>query len=116
VQAPPGAQDTLGSPPVKDDEGAARTAGTRLTRVSALPQVPGLPRQQGTTDSSSPLARMALARARLRAVVPLDTVTFVAACPACGHDCEWTQEREETRVRSYLDCDCATEDTLPRTP
>jgi len=54
----------------------------------------------------SPLARVVLARARLRAVMPLDTVTFVAACPACGRDCDWTQERQETRLRSTIMCEC----------
>lgn len=56
--------------------------------------------------AQSPLARMALARARMRAVIPLDVVSFVAACPACGDDCEWTQERHETRVRSTTNCPC----------
>lgn len=55
---------------------------------------------------SSPLARMALTRARMRTVIPLDVISFVAACPACGHDCEWTQERQETRTRSQLNCPC----------
>jgi hypothetical protein len=54
----------------------------------------------------SSLARMMLARARLRAISPLDLVSFVAACPACGADCEWTQERMDTRVRSSMDCPC----------
>ena len=54
----------------------------------------------------TPLARTALDRARMRAVIPLDIVTFVAACPACGQDCEWTQERQETRVRSRMNCPC----------
>ena len=56
--------------------------------------------------SLSPLARVALARSRMRNIIPLDVVTFVAPCPVCGRDCEWTQEREETRVRSYQDCPC----------
>jgi hypothetical protein len=57
-------------------------------------------------STETTLARMALSRARMRAVIPVDVVTFVALCPACGQDCEWTQERQETRVRSRMDCPC----------
>ncbi|HEY6795567.1 MAG TPA: hypothetical protein VI248_12890 [Kineosporiaceae bacterium] len=51
-------------------------------------------------------AGIAMARARLRAVTPLDVVGFVAACPSCGRDSEWTQERQDTRVRSTIRCAC----------
>jgi hypothetical protein len=88
---------------------------TDLTGAAALARATdptgALPQQHGQTAPGyvlSPLAKMALARARMRTVVPLDFVQFVAACPACGADCEWTQEREETRVRSYQNCPCTT--------
>jgi len=58
------------------------------------------------TVLESPLTRMVLARARGRAAVALDVVTFTAACPACGTPRTWTQERLDTRVRSAVDCDC----------
>ena len=48
-----------------------------------------------------------LTRGRLRTAVALDAVTFTAACPACGDDAEWTEEREDTRLRARVSCDCA---------
>jgi hypothetical protein len=56
--------------------------------------------------ADSPLTRMVLARARVRAMVPLDVVTFGASCPGCGQDCEWVQERQDTRLRSTVRCSC----------
>jgi hypothetical protein len=35
-----------------------------------------------------------------------DVVRFTARCPRCGADCLWTEEREDTRVRTRIDCDC----------
>jgi hypothetical protein len=70
---------------------------------------PPAPRRPADDDGFGPettLARMALSRARMRAVIPMDVVTFVAPCPACGGTCEWTQERQETRVRSRTNCPC----------
>lgn len=56
---------------------------------------------------AAPLAHLMLARARRRVPLPLDVISFVAACPACAADCEWTQIRQETRVRSTMDCPCS---------
>ena len=99
MQALPFAQDAVDSArAAKDDPDAARAVA------------PSMPRRQSAPTGErplSPLTRMALARARRRAVIPLEVVTFVAVCPACGADCGWTQEREETRVRSSLDCPCS---------
>jgi len=67
---------------------------------------PREPDEGAPPELDTPLARMALARARLRAAVALDAVTFVAACPACGQDCEWLQERQDTKVRSTIRCAC----------
>lgn len=36
----------------------------------------------------------------------VDQVIFLARCPRCGRDCLWIQRREDTRVRSTMDCDC----------
>jgi hypothetical protein len=54
----------------------------------------------------SPLARLMLDRARMRSGLPVDMITFVAPCPGCGQDCDWTQSRDDTRVRSVLACPC----------
>jgi hypothetical protein len=56
---------------------------------------------------ASPLAHLMLARARRRCALPLDVISFVSACPACGEDSEWIQTRQETRVRSTIHCPCA---------
>jgi len=64
------------------------------------------PRAPLAVELDTPLARMVLARARGRAESALDVVRFTAACPACGADCEWRQERQDTRVRSTMDCPC----------
>jgi hypothetical protein len=53
-----------------------------------------------------PLARLVLDRARMRSGLPDDVITFVARCPDCGLDCEWTQVRDDTRVRSAQACTC----------
>jgi hypothetical protein len=36
-----------------------------------------------------------------------DVVTFTAACPGCGQDAAWTNEREDTRLRATVACPCA---------
>lgn len=98
-----------GGPPPADADPAAKAdedVDAALADRTGGVQPFAAPRQPASGYVLSPLAKMALARARMRAVVPVDVITFVAACPACGADCEWTQEREETRVRSYQNCPC----------
>lgn len=51
-------------------------------------------------------ARMVLASARRHALPEPDRVDFAARCPACGTDACWTEERDDTRVRIGIDCDC----------
>ena len=50
--------------------------------------------------------RLMLGLPRLRAVAPVDVVEFTAACPACGEDIGWIEEREETRLRIIVECPC----------
>ncbi|NLT54130.1 MAG: hypothetical protein GXX79_06090 [Actinomycetales bacterium] len=50
--------------------------------------------------------RLALPRERPRTVPQVDSVTFVAACPTCGQDCLWSEERVDTRLRTTIDCTC----------
>jgi hypothetical protein len=42
---------------------------------------------------------------RTRVAQP-DAIVFTAACPACGADCDWTEQREDTRVRTAVGCSC----------
>jgi hypothetical protein len=44
--------------------------------------------------------------ARTRVAQP-DAVVFTASCPACGSDCDWTEQREDTRLRTSVGCSCS---------
>jgi transposase len=44
------------------------------------------------------------ARSRMRAALAFDVVLFVAACPTCGGEAEWMQQREDTRLRTQITC------------
>ena len=66
---------------------------------------PGLPPSWFSAAMQSDAATH-LARGRLRGAVTLDVVTFTASCPACGRDAEWTEEREDTRLRARVACTC----------
>jgi hypothetical protein len=35
-----------------------------------------------------------------------DAVVFTAPCPACGADCDWTEQREDTRLHAVVTCPC----------
>ena len=70
-------------------------------------QVPVQAGRSADPMMGSPLARLALGRAKMRGPVPVDVITFRAGCPACGRDCEWIQQREDTRLRSDPSCPCA---------
>lgn len=93
------------------DDARALTAPAPMLPLTAGPQplpagadVPltGSSAASGRTES----ARVALARARLRGVPVPDVVTFVAGCPGCGRDAQWQEEREDTRLRVSITCDC----------
>ena len=43
---------------------------------------------------------------RRRGLPSPDVVEFIAACPACGADCVWLEERDETRVETTVICPC----------
>jgi hypothetical protein len=102
----------VGSPvetkgPVENLDGSP---GTDLDRYADGYLVPG-PRRPAAAETlpglgDSPLARMVLARASGRPEPVLDSVTFTAPCPGCGRDCTWKQQRQDTRVRSTVDCSC----------
>jgi len=95
---------------------APLTEDPAVPQLPAAPAIPG-PRRPGTPQAvpavappsglrPGTLARLVLARGRSRAAVALDVVDFVAACPACGRDCTWLSEREDTRVRFAIGCRC----------
>jgi hypothetical protein len=51
--------------------------------------------------------RLVLGPPRIRGSASIDVVAFTAACPACGQDVEWIEEREETRLRVTVECSCS---------
>ncbi|MDQ1294939.1 MAG: hypothetical protein QG608_2824 [Actinomycetota bacterium] len=61
-----------------------------------------------------PIRPLSLPQRRARGLPDPDVVTFVAACPACGRDCEWTEERRDTRVKIIIACDCRKRPPAPR--
>jgi hypothetical protein len=54
----------------------------------------------------APSGRPGLPGIRARAAQP-DAVVFTAPCPACGADCNWTEHREDTRLRALVSCPCS---------
>jgi hypothetical protein len=43
---------------------------------------------------------------RVRGIAAIDVIAFTAACPNCGRDVTWIEEREETRLRISVECPC----------
>jgi hypothetical protein len=63
--------------------------------------VPGV-----STTAGTPGARSTDFPPRRRGLPHTSAVVFVAACPACGADCEWREERHETRLHTLVGCTC----------
>jgi hypothetical protein len=81
-------------------------------RALAAPrEIPALPVPRSALAPAAPLPAELLPGARaggLRTRTPVqpDTVVFTAACPACGQDCVWSEEREDTRLNAVVTCPC----------
>jgi hypothetical protein len=97
----------------------SRPTPSRPTPLTPSPLVPMQQTPPGAEDLSPTDApeRPTLPAPRLDArpyglpgarsrVAQLDAVVFTAACPACGADCDWTEQREDTRVRTAVGCSC----------
>jgi hypothetical protein len=74
-------------------------------------ELPSLPGPRAALAPAPPLPAELLpgARAgglRTRTAAQPDSVVFIAACPACGQDCVWTEEREDTRLHAVVTCPC----------
>lgn len=82
-----------------------------LPLESALPAA-GVDATTATSATSATSAqRIPVPRLRLRAALPIDVVTFHSACPSCGNESVWTEEREDTRMLLRIDCaHCPTKD------
>ena len=89
--------------------GDGRTDGVDGFPVADLVRLPLQRRQRGDphADERPATTRTVMGRARIRATTSGDFVSFVAACPACGADCLWTEEREDTRLLAVMSCVCA---------
>ena len=69
--------------------------------------LPGVPAPRIRQISAwTPPDYLALALSRLRATQQTESITFTAQCPSCGSDCEWTEEREDTRLVVSVTCSC----------
>lgn len=53
-------------------------------------------------------AQALIARYRVRAALAFDVIGFAAACPTCGSEAEWVQQRQDTRVRTQITCSVPT--------
>jgi hypothetical protein len=98
----------------------SRPKPSRPTPLTPSPLVPLQQTPPGAEDLSAtdaperpalpaPRADMrpyGLPGARTR-VAQADAVVFTAPCPACGYDCDWTEQREDTRLRASVSCSCS---------
>ena len=80
-------------------------------RGTAPREIPALPGPRAALAPAAPLPPELLPGARrgglrTRTSVQPDVVVFTAACPACGQDCLWSEEREDTRLRAVVTCPC----------
>jgi hypothetical protein len=88
--------------PLPDGEWPGTTASREI------PALPG-PRAALAPSASLPPELLPGARPgglRTRTPVQPDSVVFTAACPACGQDCVWSEEREDTRLHAVVTCPC----------
>ncbi len=107
-QPGPGTPDGLGGPP------ATVYASSRGALVPlGHPAMPDAPTGLGPCQPVTPArglvhvsGRLVLGTPRGRGLPSIDVVGFTAACPACGRDVEWIEEREETRLRIIIECPC----------
>jgi hypothetical protein len=103
VQALPPPRRTPLTPPLVpvQQTPAGADAGTE-DGVTAERRVVPAPRPE---PRSEPGGRYGLPGVRTRIAQP-DAVVFTAPCPACGADCDWTEQREDTRLRAVVGCPC----------
>lgn len=71
---------------------------------TGAPAVPG-PRRDLVRGPGVDPAR-ARSRYRRPPTPHLDAVVFTARCPACGADSQWSQQRDDTRLTTLVDCRC----------
>ncbi|HET9657951.1 MAG TPA: hypothetical protein VFP72_21545 [Kineosporiaceae bacterium] len=110
----------------RPDRTQSAATGRTHSGVPAAPTVPGSPAVSATAAAlvaaasgagpGSPLGslrglvqvsgRLVVGGPRIRGIVPVDVVEFTAACPHCGADTLWIEEREETRLRISIECSC----------
>ena len=90
----------------------------RSTAQLALPAFPTNPAPDTSTAPSfrpveatrpahAALPILPFQRSRVRTMTQVDVLSFVAACPSCGADCSWTEQREDTRMLVTVSCPCA---------
>ncbi len=106
VQGSPPRRPAAGAAAVPSQHGAAQPQEPAGDPAPAAP--PALPGPR-SAPGGMPVHFFAGARAaamRPRLPARPDTVVFTAACPACGQDCVWSEEREDTRLTAVVSCPC----------
>jgi hypothetical protein len=121
VQGSPPRRPRAGAGPVPGQHAPAQALPEGTFDDSRLPEgdrartatreIPALPGPRAALPPAAPLPAELLPGARpggLRTRTPAqpDSVVFTAACPACGQDCVWSEEREDTRLHAVVTCPC----------
>jgi hypothetical protein len=99
--------------PVKSPDDTARETAPAAARTShAVDTAPStVVGTRGPVRPPRGLAgapgRLILGPPRTRGIPSIDVIEFRAACPGCGRDVMWIEEREETRLQITVECRCA---------
>jgi hypothetical protein len=111
VQESPPRRPRAGAGPVPVQHAPAQALPEGERPGTATREIPALPGPRAALAPTAPLPVELLPGARaggLRTRTPAqpDVVVFTAACPACGQDCVWSEEREDTRLHAVVTCPC----------
>jgi hypothetical protein len=99
---PPPRPRPLGPSPLVPVQQTPPGADGASAEVAPARERPGVPAPR-PEPADSPRAGPAMVRSR---ATQQDAVVFTAPCPACGADCDWTEQREDTRLRTVVSCPC----------
>ena len=111
MQGSPPRRPQAGTAVVPEQHGSAPVLAGAERSGTAPREVPALPGPRAALPPAPSLPAALLPGARpagLRTRTPVqpDRVVFTAACPACGQDCVWSEEREDTRLHAVVTCPC----------
>lgn len=81
-----------------------------LTPSSGLPAIP--PGAGAIRPPSARLPADLATQVRGENMIRLDSVVFIAACPACSKDVMWAQHRKDMHTHTVVDCRACPKITL----